>query len=83
MRSLIITAPEKPKTDKPTFPVLKKHKYYGFVVLFTSRRSGTVVSSPKENANYPVGFYSSNWVDLDANAWAKVPENKAILLVND
>jgi hypothetical protein len=55
--------PENEEDGAPFKGRLMQHTFNRSVVLFTSKRSGTVVKFGNDSKGYPVGYHSDVWAD--------------------
>lgn len=54
-------------TESSAFPVIKKNKEYGFLVAFTDKQTGFVVSDTL--GGYKFGEFSKSWLPYDDDEW--------------
>ena len=69
--------------DKPeTFPLLRKSKTSGSVVLFTSLHKGTIIKEGESiNGPAPLGYFSDSWTYYtNSDTWEKLPKGTVIKL---
>lgn len=45
------------------FPIIKKNRVHGFIVLFIERQAGTVIQD--KSGNYSIGEFCSSWSPYD------------------
>lgn len=58
--------------SKRRFPVARKHKYGGYVVIFTEDRRGMVVAAG-DDCTFKVGFQKADWISCeDSDTWLPV-----------
>lgn len=49
------------------FPIVKKHKQDGFLVLFVEEKTGAVIKNG--TSSYPDGFFSDTWASCFSKYW--------------
>ena len=54
------------------YPVARRWKSLGLVVLFTSESEGTVISSTNQGSTLTVGRHSKEWVSATDMVWEPV-----------
>lgn len=80
MKSELIL-PASPVEKPETFPLLRKSKLSGSIVMFTSMCKGTVIKEGIKPHSNDLGYFSDNWCGYTCrDTWEKLPEGTVIQL---
>lgn len=79
MKSELILPPA-PVEKEETFPLLRKSKLSGNVVMFISMNEGIIIKQGiKPHANNDLGYFSDNWCNYTClDTWEKLPKGTVI-----
>ncbi len=82
MKTELITPTDKQAEIK--YPVLARHRSYGFVVMFTAEKQGMVVCDGMNEMGRPVGAYEhNNWVSITDSIWQILPAGTQLILTQE
>ena len=81
MKSIIDLTEDK---DDVTFPQMYRMNDNGAVILFSNKKSGTVIYESDCEQQFVVGYYSTNWIACcDTSAWTRLPAGSSITLIQE
>lgn len=73
----------KEESNEVKFPALYKSTCNSFIVLFTNKISGVVVSG-FENNFYSLGFFTTGWISCtDKGHWERLSPGSTVELVQE